>query len=339
MKFLCAIVAIVGALSACQQTPINRHTSDALRCRNTASAFDCDRAAILAMAGEYAVDFHFEETAALRAGYEKKPAHNSKAQEWVFVVEDSGAHIVLQHILVSDKAEVTKHWRQDWDYQPSSTWEFSGTQKAPQWRRTTANAEQRHGAWLQTVWHVDDSPRYASLGRWQHRSNLSRWSGDTTRRPLPRREYTTRHDYDVLLANNRHEITPTGWVHAQDNIKWDSNATDRQHAVAREIGVNTYTRVANVDFSPAHKYWQQTHQYWSLVRAKWQLTLAQHGEFSVRDKIDEMTMWLTLSAAADETVSDSLSDQQKEIDEIFSRYLVAAPLSINAATVTLATVK
>lgn len=326
MKNSLFIVSAVAAISGCQHvaTTANSESEFAARCATTTSIFECDRSAILAMAGEYHVNFHFEEVAALRSGYEKKHGHDSQAKEWVNVIEDSGTHIVLQHILVSEKGEVTKHWRQDWQYEPNSAWEFSGNQQAPQWQRLNPSREQRQGAWLQTVWHVDDSPRYASIGRWHHVSNVSSWSAHVTARPLPRREYSTRNDYDVLMANNRQEITPNGWIHWQDNLKWDSKAEQNQRAVAREIGINTYTRVNNVDFTPAKKYWTATQEYWSLVRAKWQQTFAQYPKFSVRDKVEAMTMWLTLSAAADETIDDSDKEKQQEIERIFERYIIEA---------------
>lgn len=44
------------------------------------------------------------------------------------------------------------------------------------------------------------------------------WENKTSS-PLPRREYTKRDDYNVMLRGNRHEITDYGWMHEQDNDK------------------------------------------------------------------------------------------------------------------------
>src|SRR5690606_20340908 len=97
--------------------------------------FEQDRQAILAMAGEYRVNFHFHETVPLKAGYEKHEAHDSEATEFVEVIEDAGGRIVLQHVLVlppdSDEGEsqeprVVKHWRQDWEYEARKLYEFRG---------------------------------------------------------------------------------------------------------------------------------------------------------------------------------------------------------------------
>ena len=89
---------------------------------------EADREAILSMLDEYKVSFHFEETVALKAGYAIKPAKDSGGYETVILVEDSPEKIVLQHILVGDKGEVTKHWRQDWVYEAKQRFEFSDDQ-------------------------------------------------------------------------------------------------------------------------------------------------------------------------------------------------------------------
>lgn len=75
-----------------------------------------DHAAILKIAGEYAVDFAFDETVLLQPGYERAPAMRAGADEAVVVVEDTPTRVVLQHLLVDAKSgHVTKHWREDWE--------------------------------------------------------------------------------------------------------------------------------------------------------------------------------------------------------------------------------
>ena len=48
-----------------------------------------DRQAILAMQGDYTVDFAFDETVLLQPGYERQPAMRSGGYETVIVVEDT----------------------------------------------------------------------------------------------------------------------------------------------------------------------------------------------------------------------------------------------------------
>jgi hypothetical protein len=242
------------------------------------SSFEKDRRAILAMSGEFEVKFKFDETVALRAGYELK--HDSAGgNETVLVVENSGKRIVLQHILVSKDGEhVVKHWRQDWTYEDRDLREYAGDRT---WNARHLSAREARGTWTQAVYEVNDGPRYESFGRWVHDGEYSSWQSATTWRPLPRREYSTRKDYDVLLAVNRHAITPWGWVHEQDNTKWDRANTDGHPYIARELGVNEYRRIQNFDFSPARAYLERTRGYWAAVRAQWKLVLGGSGPVEV----------------------------------------------------------
>ena len=72
--------------------------------------------------------------------------------------------------------------------------------------------------WLQTVYQVDESPRYASTGRWQHTPSFSTWLSGDTWRPLPRREWSVRSDYQVLVGSNRHTVVPSGWLQEENNL-------------------------------------------------------------------------------------------------------------------------
>ena len=236
----------------------------------SAATFEKDRAAILAMAGEYEVKFRFDETVSLREGYELKHAA-SGGFETVIVAEDSGTRIVLQHILVSKDGEhVVKHWRQDWSYEDRNLREFAGDRT---WTARRLPASEVRGTWTQAVYEVNDGPRYESYGRWDHEGAYAAWQSHVTWRPLPRREYTTRRDYDVLLAVNRQAITPWGWVHEQDNTKWERANAEHPY-LARELGVNEYRRIKDFDFAPARAYFERTKDYWSAVRGEWERVLA-----------------------------------------------------------------
>ena len=55
-----------------------------------------------------------------------------------------------------------------------------------------------------------------------------------------------RKDYEIMMAVNRHTITPLGWFHEQDNYKKVSQTAD---ILCREVGLNNYERTDLVDFS------------------------------------------------------------------------------------------
>jgi len=170
-----------------------------------------DRAAILAMAGTFKVTFDMRETTPLVAGYTLYPAKLSGGHEVVRAIVDTPDRIVLQHLLVTSdgngKTMVIKHWRQDWTWQPTTVLTYTAPGR---WTLRTVPEAERTGAWSQTVWQTDDSPRYGGIGRWRYDDNAVRWTSDETRRPLARRDATRNPPYDHYLGTNRHVLTPAG---------------------------------------------------------------------------------------------------------------------------------
>lgn len=273
------------------------------------SDFERDRRAILAMAGGYRATFDFVETAGFVSAYKPNRPYRSWGTEKVYIVEDKGDSIVLQHLLVMSfvgehgKAEgpfVTKHWRQDWQYEPSEQLVFRGNNT---WQRIKTPGRQ-HGQWRQTVYQVDDSPRYSGIAKWQHLGNYSSWSDEDGWRPLPRREYSVRSDYDVLIGNNRHIITPTGWVHEQQNLKVKLDQTAKIAAnapvVGRESGFNRYERIQEYDWGAGDKYLEATRPVWTAVREEWDKLIADNEFLRLRGAPDKDNLFVPLYRYAQE---------------------------------------
>lgn len=250
--------------------------------------FELDRKAILGMVGEYKVRFDFHEIMPVRQGYELAEPYHSEATELVKVISDTGSFISLQHLLVvwtEGKPHVVKHWRQDWQYEGTEMYRFAGENR---WLPTSVAEADARGAWVQSVFQVDDSPRYWGVGRWSHADGVSTWSAESNR-PLPRRESTRRSDYQIVGGVNTHIITPQGWVHEQRNRKIDIH-NDQSPVIALEIGVNTYTKTDQVDFAAANEYWEKTRAYWQQVRAEWQEVYAQREPIELADRVRGDTM-------------------------------------------------
>ncbi len=284
-----------------------------------------DRAAILAMTGEYQVDFDFRETVALRPGYTLTEPYHAEATEYVEVIEDRGDFISLQHILVmpndDDESQVVKHWRQDWQYQPAELLTFNGGRS---WVQLPVAANDAEGAWSQTVWQVDDSPRYSGVGRWQHDGSFSAWTSNRSWRPLPRREYTKRDDYHVMEATNRHVITPDGWVHEQDNSKLDLDNPGAPY-IAHEIGVNKYTRIDDHDFSAGREYWQQTAVLWQRVRDYWEELLAERDSVQLAAEVDGEKLYEAMFSLAERLTTDDpdpVAEVLAEVTPLMDRFVL-----------------
>lgn len=274
------------------------------------SARERDRRAILAMAGTYRVSFDFLEVDTYAPASARSAPYQSWGTEKVYVDRDDGGFVSLVHILemrivdangAVSEPMVTKHWRQDWTYEPKSIVEYRGTDR---WARRAVDAGERHGAWLQAVYQVDESPRYASIGRWQHSGSFSSWISADTWRPLPRREWSVRADYQVLLGTNRHTVGPTGWTQEENNLK--AVLTDRRTIdparpyVAREYGVARYERLRDADFAVADQYFERTRAFWDRVRDTWADAFTRDRTVTLRGPVDKLGLFAPLFARADQ---------------------------------------
>jgi hypothetical protein len=276
------------------------------------SALERDRRAILAMAGPYRVSFDFLEVMRFAPALKPDAPYQSWGTEYVFVAEDRPDFIALQHILVmrmqldggkASEPMVVRHWRQEWRYEPEALLAYEG---ANTWARRAVPAPDRRGAWTQSVLQVDDSPRYAARGRWQHAGGVSTWISDETWRPLPRREFSVRKDYDVLVGTNRHTITLQGWVQEENNLKLAMN----QRYLAREYGVARYERIKDYDFSAGEKYYARTEPFWAEVRAAWRELEERVGRFTVRAPVDQAQLFVPFFDYAQKLVDGAAFERE-----------------------------
>ncbi len=262
---LAALALITIPSPALADDPIQR---DAVAEQAT---FELDRATILALAGDFKVTFDMQESTAWMEGYEPLDRKISGGHESVRVVEDTGTKIVLQHLLVvGDEANpyVVKHWRQDWQYEPAKILTYEG---GDSWELTDVPEAMRAGRWSQTVYQVDDSPRYAGWGQWEMTNGVKRWRSNWTARPLARRDAVRDPIYDHYVGINRHQITPNGWIHWQDNTKMmpDADNPGEHTPVVQEYVLNTYERFDDYRVDAAEAYWAKTEAYWAAIRDKW----------------------------------------------------------------------
>jgi hypothetical protein len=245
-----------------------------------------DRASILAMAGTYKVTFDMRETVPFVAGYTPLEPRVSGGHEVVRVVIDTPDRIGLQHLLVVEdeggKPMVIKHWRQDWAWQPASLLTYVGPGR---WAVTPVPAEQAKGAWSQTVYQTDDSPRYAGLGRWRYDDGVTRWTSGETSRPLARRDATRKPPYDHYIGTNRHALTPAGWVHEQDNAKIGTR-DGRSQTFVHEVLINSYVPATDFPAKAADDYWAKTRDYWAAVRADWDRVIAAGKGLALGEEAD-----------------------------------------------------
>lgn len=302
------------------------------------SSFERDRRAILAMQGPYKTSFEFLETLGFSANFTPAAPYQSWGTEYVYVVEDRGDFISLQHIMVmffasddaTENAElsgaelrgpmVMKHWRQDWQYQARMLLAFQGDIR---WALTKLSKRETKGTWTQTVYQVDDSPRYGSFGSWQHTKDFSVWKSHLTRRPLPRRESSVRDDYDVLEGYNSHVILPNGWVQEEENYKVSlDDVGNASEYLAKELGVNRYQRISDFDWRAGDTYWQQTSDFWQLVREEFAQQIKHDDGIALNSSVDNQPLFVALFELADawQNAEADHAEVAEQVKETIARY-------------------
>jgi hypothetical protein len=298
-----------------------------------------DRRAIRAMAGTYRASFDFLEVAGFRAGFVPDRPYQSWGTEYVYVLRDEPRFVSLQHVLVmfvrAKDGEVqgpfvTKHWRQDWRWEDRTLLAYRGHQT---WATERLRPAEVAGTWSQAVFQVDDSPRYEAYGRWEHFGNVSRWRSSTTWRPLPRREFSVRDDYHVLVGTNEHTITPTGWVQQEENLKVVLDGAGRprteEPVVAEEVGLNRYERLRDFDDSAARRYRERTEPFWEEVRAAWAEIARERPRFTLRAAPDRGQLFTPLFEYAERLYEGAPWDPEE--GRTFARETVRGYLATGAA--------
>tara|TARA_B100001559_G_scaffold165004_1_gene138265 strand:- start:3994 stop:4893 length:900 start_codon:yes stop_codon:yes gene_type:complete len=271
-----------------------------------------DKAAIKKMCGCFEVTFNFAETFKYSKNDEYSPSKNysTSGLEWAQLVKDSKNNIIIQHILLvgnPTKPYVMKHWRQDWLYENKDFYIYDSNNK---WTYKKKNKTQVKGQWTQKVYQVDDSPRYEGSSSWVHIDGKSFWE-NTTSAPLPRREYSKRNDYNVLLRGNRQEITKKGWVHDQDNFKIIREKGKKDEIIAMEKGINNYLRVNEKKCQAAKEWWEKNSKKWSHVRNSWNKVFSKNKDISLKSKVKETKLYEYL-------FSDKMNNKNEMEKVIFS---------------------
>jgi len=269
------------------------------------------------MCGCYEVDFNFAETFnySSDSNYVPSKIKHDKGLEWVELVADEDDKLILQHLLIveyNNKKTLIKHWRQDWLYENTKFYTYTGLENT--WKFSEVTPASVVGQWTQKVYQVDDGPRYEGTGTWVHLNGKSYWES-TTYAPLPRREFSIRDDYNLMLRRTRHEITNWGWLHDQDNDKIVHSNDEQDFVLAQEKGVNNYRKVDDKKCQFAQNWWTENYTLWQDVRSAWKTIYDQDKTFLMQNKVDDKKLFQHLFPLDPKT-------PKKEIEEIVNSFIV-----------------
>ena len=280
---------------------------------NSQSKIQKDRDAINKKCGCFEIQFNFKETFQRIDDEEYVPSkeYRSFALELAIPIVNENKKISIQHLLIvgpPNNQSVIKHWRQDWVYQNQDLYTYD---TANTWNYTQMSKKRVKGQWTQKVFQVDDSPRYEGSSTWVHVDGKSYWE-NTNYAPLPRREYSKRNDYNIMLRTNRHEITDSGWVHDQDNKKILKKEGE-EIVLAEEKGLSPYKRVSLKKCAKALSWWTNNEEKWSSVRHEWETIYNKKQSLKLNSSVNgkKLYEYLLFSNVYDEKV------RHKELIESF----------------------
>lgn len=260
------------------------------------------------LCGCFNVEFKYAETFAPDEEYKFHEREGiNGGTELTFPVEVSDNKIVMQHLLIVSEGMIVKHWREDWTYENPEIWKFTGNNV---WEKERLPESEVKGKWTQSVWEVSDAPRYQGAAEWVTLDGKTFWQ-NTTDAPLPRREYSTRNDYNILKRTNRLVLNDKGYVHEQDNEKIiRKDGVDQ--LLVEEKGKNTYVRVDDKSCDAGRAYWKKTQPYWTKVRQAWEQYLAGHNTVALKSSVDDKVLHEHLFALAKEYSTGKLNDKNVE---------------------------
>ncbi len=283
---------------------------------------EMDRLAILSMAGEYKVSFEFTELYGSTKDYKLDNPYKSWGTEIVIVIDSKDNFISLQHIMVmyiknkQGKIKgpyVQKHWRQDWQYEDKTILDYKSKKN---WINN--NKKNIKGTWSQTVYQVDDTPRYESYGKWVHKQGASKWVSDKTPRPLPRREFSVRSDYDLLVGINKITVMSWGWIMEEMNDKLSLNNI----YIGSEFGIARYQRIKEFKFQPGYEYWNQTKKFWKIVRIKWRELVQKEQKICMNKLVDNDSSYIHYFQLAEDFKNNKdLISSKNNIASITNKFL------------------
>ena len=141
-----------------------------------------------------------------------------------------------------------------------------------------------------------------------HEKDFSVWTSEYSDRPLPRREYSVRKDYNILSGIHRITILNDGWIHEQDNTKVIRSKKGSKTSISKEIGINKYMALKNFDISAGEAYWEKTKRFWKEVRLAWRSVSKEYKSFRVLPKKDGKVMFQQMFEYADK--SNEKSDKE-----------------------------
>jgi hypothetical protein len=279
---------------------------------------------IESLCGCYDVKFTYAETFSPDSNYKFHERETTQARELIIPIEKTDKKIVLQHMLLVGGGHVIKHWREDWVYEAPELLNYTGENT---WVKQKVDKKDVAGKWTQTVWQVDDMPRYQGYSAWINNDGKTYWE-NTAYAPLPRREITVRSDYNIMKRTNRIIPTSYGWLHEQDNDKIIRTAKGDE-LLAQEKGLNYYTKIDDAKCAVALAKWEASKDFWVVVKKEWSRYIDKQSVLMVKDLVDDEKLYEHLYVVEKEWKEKKLSEKEleKKVKVVFEKFVSTSTAS------------
>jgi hypothetical protein len=270
------------------------------------------------LCGCFSVNFKYAETFSPDPKYKYHDREEMNATELALPIETTDNKVVIQHLLVISDSMVIKHWREEWEYESPVLYSFAGNKE---WKKNTLKPADVKGKWTQTIWEVNDEPRYQGISAWVNNNGKTYWES-TVDAPLPRREYTMRSDYNILKRGNRLLLTDKGYTHIQDNEK--IQRTDgKEQLIAEEKGYNTYMKMNDSECAVAKEWWKKNEAFWKVVRREWDQKIEGAETIHVKSKVEEKQLTDHFTALFTDWSNKKIKQEELpgKVKEVLAKFL------------------
>lgn len=132
-------------------------------------------------------------------------------------------------------------------------------------------------------------------------------------------------------------LTPTGWLHEQNNWKRvagdaaSSSSDDVVRFVAAEIGLDRYERITAPSLTAADAYWKKTGDYWAIVRRWWGEEFAKCERFKLRAEVGGQALFESHFAYVDQLESGTpfdAVDAERHVRATLTAFLAPASAAL-----------
>lgn len=124
-----------------------------------------------------------------------------------------------------------------------------------------------------------------------------------------------------MMRGNTIQLTDTGWVHEQDNVKLIRKEGQADKVVAQEKGYNIYRKTDDKKCFAAQDWWTKNQAYWNQVRANWDELIAKKNIIVVKREVKNQSLSRRLEDLENTALNNKQPDLGSRIKKILEEHI------------------